>query len=114
MKNKIDSKVAVVIPANNEEKVIAWHRWEEKGPKDSVIVVLNFADKQFKDFIIPFPQKGLWKIRFNSDWKGYDPEFGNELVMDTETLECNNETEEGNCMARVNLAPYSAVIYSMD
>jgi 1,4-alpha-glucan branching enzyme len=99
---------------NNEEKVIAYHRWEQKGPKDSVMVVLNFADRQFKDLIIPFPLQGLWKIRFNSDWKGYDPEFGNELVMDTETLECNEGIEEGKCEARVNLAPYSAVIYSMD
>jgi 1,4-alpha-glucan branching enzyme len=98
---------------NNDEKIIAYHRWEEKGPKDSVVVVLNFSDKQFKDYIIPFPQQGLWKIRFNSDWQGYDPEFGDELVMDTETLECNNAEEE-KCEARVNLAPYSAVIYSLD
>jgi 1,4-alpha-glucan branching enzyme len=102
-----------ILYINNEEKVIAYHRWEEKGPRDSVVVVINFADREFKDLIIPFPQQGLWKIRFNSDWKGYDPEFGNELAMDTETLECKDD-DEGKHLARVNLAPYSALIYSMD
>lgn len=102
-----------ILYINNKEKVIAYHRWEEKGPRDSVVIVLNFADREFKDLIIPFPQQGLWKIRFNSDWKGYDSEFGNELAMDTETLECNDD-EEGMHQARVNLGPYSALIYSMD
>jgi 1,4-alpha-glucan branching enzyme len=96
---------------NDTDKIIAYHRWEDKGPGDSVVIVLNFSDKDYKDYIIPFPEEGLWKIRFNSDWKGYDAGFGNELAWDTETLECIDD-EQGKHSARVNLAPYSALIYS--
>jgi 1,4-alpha-glucan branching enzyme len=101
-----------VIYINNTEKIIAYHRWENGGSADSVVVVLNFADKKHEDLILPFPEQGLWKLRFNSDWKGYDPEFGDEFAGDTSTLECNENN--GEYPARVNLGPYSAVIYSRE
>ncbi|MEO5561990.1 MAG: alpha-amylase family glycosyl hydrolase [Chitinophagaceae bacterium] len=102
-----------ILYINDTDKIIAYHRWEQGGAGDSVVVVLNFADKQHEDLVIPFPEQGLWKIRFNSDWKGYDPEFGNEFAWDTSTLECNDD-DEGIQYARVSLAPYSALIYSKD
>lgn len=102
-----------VLYCNDEEKIMAYHRRGEGGPNDSVVVVLNFADRQHEDFIIPFPEEGLWKIRFNSDWQGYDPEFGDGFAWDTTTLESSNN-EEGKYETRVNLAPYSALIFSKD
>lgn len=102
-----------VIYLNDEEKIIAYHRWENGGSNDSVVVVLNFADKSHDDYMIPFPQEGLWKLRFNSDWKGYDSEFGGEFAWDTSTLQCDDD-EQGVHYARVNLAPYSALIFSKD
>jgi 1,4-alpha-glucan branching enzyme len=102
-----------IIFIDNTEKIIAWHRWEEKGPNDSVVVILNFANKSHDDFMIPFPDQGLWKLRFNSDWQGYDPTFTNEFAWDTSALECKDD-EEGKHWARVNLAPYSALIFSKD
>lgn len=103
----------VMLYINDEEKIIAFHRWDKNGSNDSVVVILNFADKSYEDFVLPFPQEGLWKLRFNSDWKGYDPEFGNEFAWDTSTLECNDE-EEGMHYARVSLGPYSGLIYSKE
>lgn len=96
---------------NDNEKIIAYHRWENGGSGDSVVVVLNFADKNHDDYLLPFPEQGLWKLRFNSDWKGYDEGFGDEFAWDTSTLECKDD-EEGKHYARVNLAPYSALIFS--
>jgi 1,4-alpha-glucan branching enzyme len=105
-----DTKILYI---NNEEKIIAYHRWEHGGSGDSVVVVLNFADKSHENFMIPFPEKGLWKLRFNSDWQGYDAEFGNEFAWDTATLECEDD-EEGIHYARVNLGPYTGIVFSKE
>jgi 1,4-alpha-glucan branching enzyme len=84
-----------IIHINNEDKVIAFHRWSEGGPKDSVIIVLNFSDKAHENYNIGIPEEGLWKVRFNS-----------------ETFESKKDGQEYN--ANVSLAPYNALILSRD
>lgn len=101
-----------IMHANNGEKVVAFHRWSEGGPKDSVVVVANFANRTLENYNIGFPEKGLWKVRFNSDWKGYDNEFGDNYSYDTETYNSMEEAEDYN--ANVSLAPYSVIILSRD
>ncbi len=98
---------------NEEENIIAFSRTDQGGAKDTTIVVINLANKEQKDLIIPFPEAGLWKIRFNSDWKGYDSEFHDSYAYDTQTLNAEAD-EDGNFSARVDLAPYNAIIYSLD
>jgi 1,4-alpha-glucan branching enzyme len=97
---------------DDEQKIIAYHRYDEGGAKDSVVVVLNFADKDHRDLVIPFPEEGLWKVRFNSDWKGYDASFGDEFAYDTETFDTNHD--DNSIQARVNIGPYNAIILSKD
>jgi len=101
-----------VLLRDDEQKIFAFHRWDQGGPRDSTVVVMNFADQDHQDLIIPFPEEGLWKIRFNSDWKGYDASFGNEYAYDTETLD--SQANEGRFEARVNLPKYGALILSRD
>jgi 1,4-alpha-glucan branching enzyme len=98
---------------SEEENIIAFSRTDQGGSKDTTIVVINLANKEQKDLIIPFPEAGLWKVRFNSDWKGYDPDFHDNFAYDTETLHPDAD-EEGNFNVRVDLAPYNAIIYSLD
>jgi 1,4-alpha-glucan branching enzyme len=100
-----------ILCIDETRKVIAYHRFDQGSEKDSVVVVLNLANTKHEDVVISFPENGLWKTRFNSDWKGYDESFGNELSQDTETFEANPETP---IAARVNLAPYNALIFSRD
>jgi 1,4-alpha-glucan branching enzyme len=102
-----------ILYMNEEKNIIAFSRKDQGGPKDTTVVVINFANKQQQDFIIPFPEEGLWKVRFNSDWKGYDPEFHDNYAYDTETLNSDAD-EQGNYQARVSLAPYNAIIFSLD
>lgn len=97
---------------NNNDKVIAYHRWDKGGPKDSVIVVINFSIKTFKDYNIGVAEEGLWKIRFNSDWTGYDADFGNQFAYDTQTFSGVKDGEPFN--VNVNLAAYSVLILSRD
>ena len=61
---------------NDQDKVIAFHRWAEGGAKDDVIVVASFTHRSFDDnYRVGLPRAGDWIIRFNSDWKGYSPDF---------------------------------------
>ncbi|HEX8905184.1 MAG TPA: alpha-amylase family glycosyl hydrolase, partial [Longimicrobiaceae bacterium] len=55
---------------NDADKVIAFHRWDAGGPRDDVVVVLNFADRSYDGYALGFPRAGEWKVRFNSDWRG--------------------------------------------
>ena len=44
---------------NNAENVIAFHRWKEGGPGDTVVVVANFSNIRRGDYTIGFPDAGL-------------------------------------------------------
>ncbi|RMH04963.1 MAG: DUF3459 domain-containing protein [Planctomycetota bacterium] len=61
---------------NNNDKVIAFHRWDQGGPGDDVIVIANFANRSYPSYLFGVPRGGTWRVRFNSDWSGYDPAFG--------------------------------------
>jgi 1,4-alpha-glucan branching enzyme len=101
-----------IVHVNNTEKVIAFHRWYDGGPKDSTLIVLNFADKTHENYNIGVPEEGLWKVRFNSDWKGYNTDFGDEFSYDTESWESMKDGQGYN--ANVNIGPYSGIILSRD
>jgi 1,4-alpha-glucan branching enzyme len=97
---------------NTAAKVLGWHRWLEGGPRDDVIVLANFSTDAFPDYHVGVPRPGRWRVRFNSDWDGYDPEF--ETV---DSLDADSEPEEHDGMAQriaVGLGPYSVVILSQD
>src|SRR5678809_964008 len=61
---------------NDADKVIAFHRWQDGGPGDDVIVIANFANRGYAQYNVGFPREGRWRVRFNSDWNGYDESFG--------------------------------------
>jgi len=97
---------------NNKDKVIAFHRWHEGGPKDSTIVVLNFMNKEQKDYVIGVPEEGVWKVRFNSDWKGYDESFTDSPAFDVETF--TSKKDDQDYSIAINMGPYNALILSRD
>ncbi|HEX2754525.1 MAG TPA: alpha-amylase family glycosyl hydrolase [Candidatus Limnocylindrales bacterium] len=97
---------------NEEAKVLGWHRWLEGGPRDDVIVLANFSTDTFPDYHVGVPRRGRWRVRFNSAWDGYDPEF--ETVV---SLDADSEARAHDGMAQriaVGLGPYSVVILSQD
>jgi 1,4-alpha-glucan branching enzyme len=67
---------------NDVDKVVAYHRWKDGGPQDDTIVLLNFANRAYDAYTIGFPRPGLWRVRFNSDWSGYDHDFGGHVSLD--------------------------------
>lgn len=94
-----------IIHADWDNRVLAYHRWDQGGPGDDVIIIINFGNKTHEDYRLHFPRSGTWRVRFNSSWKGYSPDF-KDVPLDA--VEANDEN------AAVKLAPYSSLILSQD
>lgn len=97
---------------NNNEKVIAFHRWYNGGSNDSTIVIMNFKNETFENYVIGVPIAGSWKVRFNSDWKGYDDEFTDNYTGEPHTGD--GRTDGMNHYINISIGPYSILILSQD
>lgn len=97
---------------NNTGKVLAYHRWKNGGSGDDVIVVANFSGTGFSSYNIGFPSSGTWKVRFNSDWNGYDSAFGNWTAYDTTASWGSKDGMSYN--GNVGIGPYTVIILSKD
>lgn len=99
-----------VFHVNNNDKLVAFHRWDQGGAGDDVIVVCNFRNQQFNDYRIGLPRPGLWKVRFNSDWDGYSDDFDNLYSPDVSS---DGIAYDGlNQSGTLKIAPYSVLILS--
>ena len=97
---------------NNTDKLIGFHRWENGGPGDDVVVVANFANHGYGSYSLGFPRAGLWHVRFNSDWRGYSSDYGNQPGYDTVA---GGSPQDGMPVrANVGIGPYSVLIFSQD
>lgn len=95
---------------NEERKVLAFHRWDQGGPADDVVVVANFANQAENDYTVGFPAGGAWQLRFNSDWHGYSELFEGHPSGDIEAVEAARDSFP--FQASVSMAAYSVLIYS--
>jgi 1,4-alpha-glucan branching enzyme len=103
---------ARVYHVNQADKVIAFQRWAQGGPGDSVIVIANFANRPLVGYRIGLPGEGTWQVRFNSDWAGYDPDYG---AVETSAVTAEEPGyDDLPCSGVVNVGPYSVVILSQD
>lgn len=94
-----------VLHVNDESKVLVYHRWENGGPADDTVIIFNFMNHEHKDYVVNFPRDGTWRVRFDSSWKGYSPDFKSPGME-----ECTAQ----NLTGVVRIAPYSLVILSQD
>ncbi len=95
---------------NNNDKVLAMHRWYHGGPGDDVVVVFNFSSNVFNQYRVGFPQGGEWKLRANTDADVYDVDFGEASVFDTVA---HPHAYDGLPHSGiVSLPPYSALVFS--
>lgn len=97
---------------NDDDNVVAFHRWDRGGPRDDVIVVVNVADRRHDSYRIGLPRAGVWKVRLNSDWVGYSPDFDNHPGYDTAT---DPQPRDGMpYSANVGIGRYAAMVLSQD
>jgi len=95
---------------NEERKLLAFHRWDQGGPADDVVVIANFSNQTQDDYTIGLPASGKWKLRFNSDWHGYSELFEGHPNGDIDTVEISRDTLP--YQASLSIAPYSVLIFS--
>ncbi len=97
---------------NPQDKVLAFHRWDQGGTGDDVVVALNFTHRQFRNYRLGLPRTGRWRVRFNSDWDGYSSDFANypSFDVDTEAVAWDGLTFSGS----LSIGSYSALILSQD
>lgn len=95
---------------NDQRKVIAFHRWDKGGAADDVVVVANFLHEAQENYVIGFPAEGAWKLHFNSDWNGYNDDFGNYPSAD---IVAEKGGYDGFAFhAAVSIGAYSVVVFS--
>jgi 1,4-alpha-glucan branching enzyme len=99
-----------VFHVNNNDKVLAFHRWDRSGQGDDVIVVVNLANRSYESYSIGFPRSGFWRVRFNSDWSGYSADFTDQISYDTTA---GDSARDGmpSC-GNIGIGPYTAIILS--
>ncbi len=96
--------------ANDDRKMIVFHRWNTGGPGDDVMVVANFLFEAQGNYTIGLPSAGKWSLRFNSDWQGYSDQFSGHESSDVTAVE--GEYDGMPYHAEVSVGPYTALIYS--
>ncbi|MEZ5162457.1 MAG: alpha amylase C-terminal domain-containing protein [Fimbriimonadaceae bacterium] len=95
---------------NNNDKVIAFHRWDQGGAGDDVVIIANFSNQSWTNYQIGLPRGGQWNVLFNSDWNGYSADFGNTFTANATAV---NVPRDGlNFSAGFDIGPYTTVILS--
>ncbi len=95
-----------VFHQNDDNYVIGFGRWSSVDQSDTTIVLANFSNDTFDDYTVALPSPGVWRVRFNSTWKGYAKDFP-EYLIDTITTSADTT-------ATIKLAPYMVIIASKE
>ena len=72
----------------------------------------RFANRAYDSYRIGVPRDGLWRVRFNSDWRGYSDDFGDAPTFDRQADPIPLDGLPFS--AALALGPYSVVILSQD
>ena len=102
-----------VFHIDDEAKLVAFARWaDDNNPGNATVVLANFANQTHATYTIGLPGPGHWQVRFNSDWQGYDGDFGDfdSFGMEAEAGEYDGYPWHGS----IGIAPYAALILSRE
>jgi 1,4-alpha-glucan branching enzyme len=97
---------------NEPDNMLAFHRWDEHGAGDDVVVVVNLSNTHHEGYKIGFPCAGDWKLRLNSDWHGYSNDFTNHASADVIAKEDDYDNLQAS--GEISIGPYTMLIYSQD
>lgn len=97
---------------NDGDKVVAFHRWDEGGAADDVVVLVNFGNREWDQYEIGFPRPGKWRLRLNSDWTGYSEDFTDYPTTDITARQ--SERDGYPASAEISFGAYSVLIFSQN
>ncbi|RLS49840.1 MAG: 1,4-alpha-glucan branching protein [Planctomycetota bacterium] len=99
-----------VFHVNNNAKVLGFHRWQNGGTGDDVVVLTNFSNVSYPNYRVGLPRGGLWRVRFNSDSTAYSADYGNYAATD---VTADNSGYDGLPFSgNFRFGPYTSVIFS--
>jgi len=91
-----------IVRVDEEDKVLVYHRWDEGGPGDDVVVVASFAvDAKVRR--VGVPRAGPWRVRVDSTREEVEA-----LVVTTDPADGFDQSVE------VALASYAALVLTLD
>ncbi len=97
---------------DNGRNLIAFHRWDQGGPGDDVIVIANFSHVAVTDVPIGFPHPGKWQLRFDSTAIEYGMNEGRQIEKFMVAMD--GDSNGLQYQAPMTIAPYSLLIYSQE
>jgi 1,4-alpha-glucan branching enzyme len=97
---------------NDAGNLIAFQRWDQHGPGDDVVVVINFSHAPKENYDIGMPAPGLWKLRFNSDATIYSDDFQGFFSGDIEAFEGARDGLDAH--ASLSIGSYSMLVFSQE
>jgi 1,4-alpha-glucan branching enzyme len=68
--------LGLVFHRHKSDKGVTFHRWDQGGPGDDVIIFVNLRNTPYRPYTIGFPYPGNWYVRFNSHATVYSPDYG--------------------------------------
>jgi 1,4-alpha-glucan branching enzyme len=95
-----------VIHRDDENNIIAFQRKDQGGALDDTVVIVNFGDTIFEEYSLTFPYEGDWRVRFNSSWTGYNVDFHEVPMVNTQA--------DKDGLATVALSNFSVIILSTE
>lgn len=99
-----------VFHVNDDDNVVAFHRWDHGGARDDVVVVVNASNQARFDYRIGLPRKGTWRACFNSDSLNYGNDYGD--VGYAEISADGGRYDEMPCSGTLAIGRYAAAIFS--
>jgi 1,4-alpha-glucan branching enzyme len=94
-----------VLHVDSDNRLLAFHRWDQGGPGDDTVVVANLGGRAHAVYELPFPRPGRWHLLLNTDWDGYSPLFSGHPASDTDVP---GDTHR----AVLSIGPYTVLIFS--
>ncbi len=98
-----------ILLMDEARKLVVYRRFENDGDAGAV-VALNFAHQPADDVEIGLPAGGTWRLRLNTDWEGYSPDFANHPSTDLEAQE--GGPDDRPFSARFAIGAYSALVFT--
>ncbi|MFI8605686.1 alpha-amylase family glycosyl hydrolase [Cellulophaga baltica] len=99
-----------IVHFNNETKILAYIR-EDRDHKEPVLVILNFSTIDYQNYGIGLEQNADWKLRFNSSWNGYDPDFSDLEIQGINHFQ--EETDGQEWTGKLTIPGYCCQIYTL-
>ena len=97
---------------NDADKIGAWHRYDQGGPGDDVVVVTNWKGEFRGSYRIGFPSGGTWYCVFNSNATAYDAAFtgGGPVQINAEAVAWDGM----GYSAQFDIPPYTALVFTQE